>query len=104
MASEEAASITPTVHGGGKVTILDHARRRLKLIRIAIAHPHARTHATSAMSRLEAKKKNHAAKVQQRNVSSFQPAPPGPVLARARAIGARRMAKDPKIRRLSLST
>jgi hypothetical protein len=56
------------------------------------------------MSKLEAKKKDHAAKVQQRNVRSFQPAPPGPVLARARAIGARRMAKDPKIRRLSLST
>jgi hypothetical protein len=55
------------------------------------------------MSRLEPKKKNHAAKVQQRNVSSFQPAPPGPVLARARAIGARRMDKDPKIRRLSKS-
>jgi hypothetical protein len=56
------------------------------------------------MSRLEVKKKNPPAKVQQRNVRSFQPAPPGPVLARASAIGARRMAKDPKIRRLSLST
>jgi hypothetical protein len=55
------------------------------------------------MSRLEAKKKDHAAKVQQRNVRSFQPAPPGPVLARASAIGARRMAKDPKTRRPSLS-
>jgi hypothetical protein len=54
------------------------------------------------MSRLEVKKKNPPAKVQQRNVRSFQPAPPGPVLARASAIGARRMAKDPKIRRPSL--
>jgi hypothetical protein len=34
----------------------DHVRRRLKLIRMAIAHAHARTHATSAMSILEAKK------------------------------------------------
>jgi hypothetical protein len=41
----------------------------------------------SAMSRLEVKKKNHAAKAQQRNVRSFQPAPLGPVSARARAIG-----------------
>jgi hypothetical protein len=80
-----------------------HARRRLKLIRIGIAHAHARTHATSAMSRLEAKKKDHAAKVQQRNVRSSQPAPPGPVLARASAIGARSMTKDPKIRSPSLS-
>jgi hypothetical protein len=55
------------------------------------------------MSRLEAKKKDHPAKVQQRNVRSFQPAPPGPVLARASAIGARRMAKNPKTRRPSLS-
>jgi hypothetical protein len=56
------------------------------------------------MSRLEAKKKDHPAKVQQRNVRSFQPAPPGSVLARASAIGARRMAKDPKTRRLSITT
>jgi hypothetical protein len=71
---------------------------------MAIAHAHARSHATSGISRLvEAKKKNPAAKAQQRNVRSFQPAPPGPISARARAIGARRMAKDPKIRRLSLS-
>src|SRR6202040_1253944 len=69
-----------------------------------IAHAHARTHTTIAMSRLEAKKKAHAAKAQQRNGRSFQPAPPGPVLARARAIGARRMAKNPKTRRASLST
>ena len=76
----------------------------MKLIRMAIAHAHARSHATSGISRLvEAKKKNPAAKAQQRNVRSFQPAPPGPISARARAIGARRMAKDPKIRRLSLS-
>ena len=81
----------------------DHARRRLKLIRIAIAHAHARSHATSAMSRLEPKKKNPAAKVQQRNVRSFQPAPPGPVVSIARVNGARRTAKDPKTRRLSLS-
>jgi hypothetical protein len=85
------------------VAIMDHARRRLKLIRIGIAHAHARAHATSAISGLEAKTKNHAAKVQQINVRSSQPAPPGPVLARASAIGARRMAKDPKIRRPSLS-
>jgi hypothetical protein len=53
------------------------------------------------MSKFEVKNKDHAAKAQQRNVRSFQPAPPGPVLARARAIGARRMAKDPQIRRPS---
>src|SRR5260370_38714973 len=70
---------------------------------MAIAHAHARTHATSAMSILEAKKRDHAAKVQQRNVRSFQPAPPGPVSARASAIGARRMAKDPKTMRPTLS-
>src|SRR5215470_6452312 len=53
---------------------------------MAIAHAHARAHATSAMSRFEGKIKNHAAKAQQRNVRSFQPpAPPGPVSARARA-------------------
>jgi hypothetical protein len=69
-----------------------------------IAHAHARTHATMAVSRLEVKQMDHAAKAQQRNVRSFQPAPPGPVLARARAIGARTMAKNPIIRRLSLST
>jgi hypothetical protein len=55
------------------------------------------------MSRLEEKKKNPPAKAQQRNVRSFQPAPPGPVSARARAIGARRMAKDPKTRRAAPS-
>jgi DNA-binding IclR family transcriptional regulator len=88
----------------GCPSIADHARRRLKNLTLMaiIAHAHARTHATSAMSKLEAKKKDHAAKVQQRNVRSFQPAPPGPVSARASAIGARRMAKDPKTRRQTL--
>jgi hypothetical protein len=42
----------------------------------------------SAMSRFEGKIKNHAAKAQQRNVRSFQPAPPGPV-SRTRVNGAR---------------
>jgi hypothetical protein len=72
---------------------------------MAIAHAHARSHATNATTRLEVKKKNHAATVQQTNVRSFQPAPPGLVsaIAIARASGARRMAKDPKTRRLALS-
>jgi hypothetical protein len=83
--------------------LADHARRRLKFSRMAIAHPHARTHATSAMSRFDVKIKNHAAKAQQRNARSFQPAPPGPGSARARAVGARTIARNPKIRRLSLS-
>jgi hypothetical protein len=52
------------------------------------------------MSTFEANTKNHAAKAQQRNVRSFQPAPP-PVSARARAIGARTTARNPKIRRPS---
>src|SRR4029077_2716304 len=47
-------------------------------------------------------KKNHAVSVQQRNVRSFQPAPPGPV-SKTRVNGARTMAKNPKIRRLSVS-
>jgi hypothetical protein len=57
---------------------------------MAIAHAHARSHATNAMTRLEVKKKNHAATVQQTNVRSFQPAPPGLVsaIAIARASGA----------------
>jgi hypothetical protein len=70
---------------------------------MAIAHAHARAHATSAMSRLEGKIKDHAAKAQQRNVRSFQSAPPGPV-SKTRVNGARTMAKNPKIRRLSLSS
>jgi hypothetical protein len=91
-----------TDHGGGKRRA-DHARRRLKLIRMAIATAHARSHATTAMSRFEGKIKNHAAKAQQRNVRSFQPAPPGPV-SRTRVNGARTMAKNPIIRTLSLSS
>jgi hypothetical protein len=71
---------------------------------MAIAHAHARTHATSARRRFEAKIKDHAAKAQQRNVRSLEAAPPGPVSPRAEAIGARTMARNPKIRRLSLST
>jgi hypothetical protein len=55
------------------------------------------------MSRFEEKIKNHAAKAQQRNVRSFQPAPPGPV-SRTRVNGARTMAKNPIIRTLSLSS
>jgi hypothetical protein len=70
---------------------------------MAIATAHARTHATTAMGRPEAKTKDHAAKAQQTKVRIFQPAPPGPISARARAIGARRMATATKIRRLSLS-
>ena len=70
---------------------------------MAIAHAHARSHATSGRFRLESKKKNHAAKLQQRNVRAVQPAPPGPGLAKAKANGIRRMAKDPKTRTLSLS-
>ena len=81
----------------------NHARLREKLIRPAIAHAHARSHATSGRFRLESKKKNHAAKLQQRNVRAVQPAPPGPGLAKAKANGIRRMAKDPKTRTLSLS-
>ena len=60
---------------------------------MAIAHAHDRTQATSARRRFEAKIKDHAAKVQQRNVRSFEAAPPGPVSARAKAIGARTMAR-----------
>lgn len=84
----------------------DHARRRWKKrTRMAIvATAHAMTHARSAMSKLEVKKKDPQAKAQQRNVRSFQPAPPGSVLARASAIGERTTAKDPKTRRASLST
>ena len=82
-------------HGGGKRRA-DHARRRLKLIRMAIATAHARTQATTAMGRPEAKTKVHAAKAQQTNERSFQAAPPGPVSARAKAIGARRMGKEPE--------
>jgi hypothetical protein len=37
--------------------IADHARSRLKLIRLIIAHVRAKSHATSAMDRSEAKKK-----------------------------------------------
>src|SRR5215469_11124394 len=87
--------------------IADHARRRLKLIRMTSAHEHARSQATNAMTRPEvsAKKRNHAATAQQIKVRSFQPAPPGFVspMARARAIGARRIANDPKIRRVSIA-
>jgi hypothetical protein len=83
--------------------IADHARSRLKLIRLIIAHVHAKSHATSATVRSDAKKKNPAAKIQQRSVRIVQPSPPGPGLARARANGARRIAKDPKTRKLSLS-
>jgi hypothetical protein len=87
-------------------SIADHTWRRLnkRTRKAIIAHAHASTHATIAMSRLEPKKKDHQAKAQQRNVRSFQPAPPGPGSARARAIGARTIARDPKIIRLSLST
>src|SRR5215469_9760328 len=81
-------------------------RRRLKFIRMASAHAHARSQATNAMARPEvsAKKRNHAAIAQPINVRNFQPAP-GLVspIARARAIGARRIANDPKTRRLSLN-
>jgi hypothetical protein len=80
-----------------------HAGRRLKLIRMTIAPAHAKSHATSATSRFEVNIKNHAAKLQQRKVRSFQPAPRGAVSARARAIGARTTARNPKIRRPSLS-
>jgi hypothetical protein len=55
------------------------------------------------MSRFEAKKKNHPEKAQQRNVRTFHPVPLGPTSVRARAIGARRMAKNPKRRRLSMT-
>lgn len=72
-------------------------------MRRAIAHAQARTHAPSAMSRFEGKIKNHAAEAQQRKVRSFQPVPPGPFSARARAIGARTIARNPKIIRLSLN-
>ena len=68
----------------------------MKFIRMAIADARARSQATSGMSEPEAKKNHHAAKAQQRNVRSFQPAPPGPVSARARAIGARRMTRPPR--------
>src|SRR6516162_156657 len=82
----------------------DHTRRRLKLlICMTVAHAHAKTHVTNAMSRLEAKIKTHAARAQQTNARSFQPAPPGPGSARARAIGARTIARNPKIIRLSLN-
>jgi hypothetical protein len=76
-------------------------KKRTRKAIIALAH--ARTHATNAMRRLEAKIKDHAARAQQTNVRSFQPAPPGPVSARARAIGARTIARNPKIIRLSLN-
>src|SRR5262245_6587486 len=39
------------------IAIADHALRRLKLTRMAIAHAHARTQVANAMSRLEAKKR-----------------------------------------------
>jgi len=71
------------------------------------AHALARSQTTNAMTRPEvsAKKKNHAATAQQIKVRSFQPAPLGFVspIARARAIGARRIANDPTIRRVSIS-
>ena len=69
---------------------------------MAIANAHAKSHAVIAISRFEEKIKNHAAKAQQRNVMSAQTAPPpGHVSARARAIGARTTARNPKIRRMS---
>src|SRR5215467_11783581 len=84
-----------------------HATRRLKLIRVPTAHAHARSQATNAMTKPEvsAKKRNHAATVQQIYVRSFQTPLPGLVspIARARAIGARRIANDPKTRKVSLS-
>jgi hypothetical protein len=85
------------------VRIPGHARLGKKLICLANAHAHARSHATSGTCRFESKNKNHAAKLQQRNVRTVQASPPGPGLARAKADGERRMAKDPKTRKLSLS-
>src|SRR5262249_39064339 len=63
-------------------------------------HAHAKTHAVIAITRFEEKIKDHAAKAQQRNVMSSQTALPlGAV--RARAIGARTTARNPKIIRPS---
>jgi hypothetical protein len=67
---------------------------------MASANAHARSQTTNAITRPEvsAKKRNHAVTVQQIKVRIFQPAPPGFVspIARARAIGARRIANDAK--------
>jgi len=64
----------------------------MKLIRMASAHAHARSQATNAMSRpeLSAKKRNHAAAVQQIKVRSFQPAPAGSGLGYSEGEGHRR--------------